>query len=186
MPFTDFVIPAMTALVTEMGDKSQLMIVALAAKYRDSTKVVLGVMAAFVVAHIIAAGFGHLTQQFFPQTLLYIISGLLFLLFGIYAFLTHEDGPLTFSHGGALAVSFGVLLLAELGDKTQLATAVLAMNYDPLLVFVGMMAGLLLTTLAALFLGKTIKKIASKNVIHITSGSLFVIIGLFTLGYGLL
>lgn len=177
-----FLIPFITIALAEMLDKSQLAVLLLAGRYKTHTSLFLGVTLAFLALSALAVLAGSFVTGLIPQQVLQILAGILFILVGILSFRHDADEEkIKASHGNAFMTGFSLLFLAELGDKTQLATAVFATQYNPLLVFFG--AFLALSTLAflALKVGKVLAKKLNKNLIHKGAGIIFILLGLLFL-----
>jgi Ca2+/H+ antiporter, TMEM165/GDT1 family len=74
---------------------------------------------------------------------------------------------------------FGIILVSEMGDKTQLASAVFAATYNPWIVFFGVISALAILSAMAVFLGKFIMQKVNRKVISYVAGGLFIVIGVF-------
>lgn len=170
--------------LAEIGDKSQLVCMALAARYR-AAPVFLGAIIAFAILNIIAVIFGATVAHWLPQQLVILMVGLLFLGFGIHA-LWHsadEEDDLSdakTSHG--LFISTLLLItLAEFGDKTQLAVAGLSSTSNPYAVWLGATLALVTTTALGIWLGRKLVQRISLTRLHQLSGALFILLGLLAL-----
>ena len=172
-------------LLAEMGDKSQLVCMTLAARYRP-WPVLFGAITAFALLNVIAVMFGAAAARWLPDTLVLLVVGLLFLLFGIHA-LRGSSGP---DDGGvperkaSHSLFFSTLLLitlAEFGDKTQLAVAGLGSTSDPLAVWLGATFALAVTSGIGVVAGRTIMRRLSISLLHKISGGLFIALGLLVL-----
>lgn len=125
-----FVISFILIMIGELADKSQLLALVLATRYKAS-QVLLGVLLATFTIHFVSTGFGMLVGGFIPQGVLPWVSGLLFLFFGVWTLrgdtVDDEDAEagkgMRFGPVIAVAVAF---FLAELGDKTQIMTITIA------------------------------------------------------------
>lgn len=130
----------MTALLTsfgfvvlaEMGDKTQLLAMAFATRFKAGT-VMLGVFAATVLNHFLAVLVGNYLTNVFPIQYIQIAASASFMLFGLWTIrgdkLEGEDQRFKFSPFWTVAVTF---FLAEMGDKAQLATIALAAKFESL------------------------------------------------------
>jgi len=167
--------------LAEVGDKSQLVCMALAARYR-ATPVLLGAIAAFALLNIIAVVFGAAIAHWLPQSVIVLIVGILFIAFGIHflrppAVDENELHVEKSSHN----LFFSTLLLitvAEFGDKTQIAVAGLSSMSDPLAVWLGATLALALTSALGVLAGRTVMQYVSINLLHKISGGLFILLGL--------
>jgi putative Ca2+/H+ antiporter (TMEM165/GDT1 family) len=117
--------------VAELGDKTQLLVLALACRYRW-WQVMSGVTAAIVVLQLLAAGVGSLLGDALPRFWLQLAAGVLFIAFGVWTLLgkdheeDEEEAARRKTRFGPALTSMLVFFLAELGDKTQLITATIA------------------------------------------------------------
>ncbi len=164
-------------LIAELGDKTQIAALALAARH-PWKPVFLGAALAFAVLNAAAVGLGTLLYVTVPLFWVRMASGLLFLGFGAASFrgvADQEAGARERSGGrGPFLAAFGAILLAELGDKTQIATASLAAQYRaPLAVFAGSCAALWLVSLAAVALGSGITRRIPMPVVRRLAGIAF-------------
>jgi putative Ca2+/H+ antiporter (TMEM165/GDT1 family) len=87
-----------------------------------------------------------------------------------------EGGGL--SSGNALVSGFSLIFLSEWGDKTQIASALFATEYDPVMVFIGVMAALFILSAMAVYLGKIISGKVDRRLVSRIAGTVFLIIGL--------
>jgi putative Ca2+/H+ antiporter (TMEM165/GDT1 family) len=166
--------------LAELGDKTQLAVMALATRH-PWKPVFLGLASAFLVLNLAAVGVGKVLFLVLPLVWIQLASGVLFLFFGIVT-LRAGNGP--DGDGGAtragppLLSSFVLILLAELGDKTQLATASLAAQYDaPVAVFTGSTLALWAVSLVGILVGRRLTRAVSLVVIQRVAGGLFLVFG---------
>ncbi|MFA5943354.1 MAG: TMEM165/GDT1 family protein [Candidatus Thermoplasmatota archaeon] len=180
----------LTALVVvflaEMGDKSQVVLLAQAAR-QPPVRVLAEALAAFAVLVLAAVTLGAAAARFLPEWLLAVASGLLFLVFGLLTVrearqpATDEAAPVGSRRGG----TFALILVSEMGDKTQLATAALAASSG--LAFatgLGAFAGEALASVLAVLAGAWLGRRVSRRVRSWASAVLFLGIGAVTLGIG--
>lgn len=175
----DFLIPFGTIALAEMLDKSQLAVLLLAGRYKNHVTLFSGVMLAFLVLSILAVLAGSFATTLLPQSFLQIVAGILFILFGILSF-RHEEEKQSLKKTGsnAFVTGFSLLFIAELGDKTQLATATFATQYNPWLVLLGAFFALTLLGFLALKLGGYLADHLNKELIHKIAGVIFVLLGI--------
>ena len=170
--------------LAELGDKSQLVCMALAVRYR-AWPVLFGAVSAFAILNLAAVIFGAAIAHWLPERVIATIVGILFLLFGFHA-LKHipeesaEEVVEKTSHGILLS-TFLLIFVAELGDKTQIAVAALSSVLDPFAVWVGATLALLISSGLAIWVGRKLMQYFSLNLIHKISGSLFIGFGIVTL-----
>lgn len=145
-----------TVALAEIGDKTQLLALLLAARFRKPWPIAFGILAATVVNHAISAWLGAELSQFLsPEVLRWIVAGS-FLAVALWTLkpdkLDENDEKLP-AHGAFIATTIA-FFVAEIGDKTQVATVLLATKYDPLWqVILGTTIGMLLANLPVVWLG---------------------------------
>lgn len=180
----DILIPFIAVALAEFGDKTQLAVLTLATKYREQkehTSLFCGAMLGFLLVDGIAILFGGVLTAYIPTVYIKIIAGSLFVLFGILTFCSKDGEILKIKNGSAFHAAFVLILLAELGDKTQIAAGLFATQYNLLLVFVGVMAALAVLTGSAIVVGKKLKEYVHEKYLKWGSGILFFVIGIGTL-----
>jgi putative Ca2+/H+ antiporter (TMEM165/GDT1 family) len=179
--FDEILIPLLAVGLAEMGDKTQLSILLLSSKTQEYFRLLLGVMLAFLLADGIAILLGSWVTSVIPVDLVKIVSGLVFILFGLLILKGDKDDDSeesNLSAGRAFASGFTMIFLSEWGDKTQIASALFATEYDPIMVFIGVMIALLLLSVMAIFLGKFLSSRIDRRAITKVGGVLFLLIGL--------
>lgn len=167
-------------LLAEMGDKSQLVCMTLAARHR-SQPVLAGAVAAFVLLNTLAVLFGATLAQWIPQR---VLAGVVALLFGVYGVLAlrnsqaaEEDEEIVQRRRrGIFATTFLLLVLAEMGDKTQLAVAGMAGTLPPVPVWVGATLALITTSALGVLVGCKLLRLIPIHRLHQVSGLLFLIL----------
>ncbi len=169
--------------LAEIGDKSQLVCMTLAARHRH-LPVLLGAIAAFLILNTLAVVFGAGLAQWLPERILAGAVALLFGAFGIKSLLTQEevgeDGEVEEKPGhGIFATTFLMLLLAEMGDKTQIAIAGLASTLPALAVWVGATLALIITSALGVWLGVTLLRHIPIHRLHQISGVFFLVLAAF-------
>jgi putative Ca2+/H+ antiporter (TMEM165/GDT1 family) len=183
--------------VAELGDKTQLAVLAQTCKYRRPWAVFFGASLALIAVTALGAAGGQLVSQFVPPAVLRWVAAAAFVVMGVLvareAVKGENEGPENacsvdesdqapsaspLAKGWkALAATFGLLFVAELGDKTQLAVLSLATKSTPWLVFVG--GGLALTAVTALAVvgGEGLCRLIPKRVLLGVSAGAFVVMG---------
>jgi Ca2+/H+ antiporter, TMEM165/GDT1 family len=166
-------------LVAEMGDKSQLVCMALASKHRP-IPVVLGALTAFALLNALAVGFGTAIANWLPG---YVIAGavaLLFIVFGIQALRTeaeepHEEFKEKSGHG-IFFTTFLLIAVAEFGDKTQLAVVALSSTGSPAGVWLGSTFALGVTSTLGVMAGRKLLQKIPLELLHKIGGILFLML----------
>lgn len=152
--------------LAEMGDKTQLLAMAFAARFRWQT-VLAGVLAATVVNHLFAVLVGNYLTDFIPLVYIKVAAAASFIVFGLWTLrgdeLHNEDKRFSFSPFWTVTVAF---FLAEMGDKTQLATVALAAEFHTVVpVWIGTTTGMLIADAVGIIAGIVLhKKIPEKQV----------------------
>lgn len=169
--------------LAEIGDKSQLVCMALAVRYR-ALPVLMGAIAAFGLLNLAAVLLGAMVAQWLPERVVTGVVGVLFLLFGIHALRSQDEDEESGDDSVSKGVFFSTLLLitlAEFGDKTQIAVAGLASTLDPLAVWIGATLALILTSCLGVWAGRTLLQRTPIVLLHRVSGALFILFGLLAL-----
>lgn len=167
----------------EMGDKTQLLAMAFAGKFRAG-QVMAGVLVATLLNHGLAVALGTCLAGYIPMDAVSIVAGLSFLLFGLWTLRgdTLGDEAERRSRFGPLVTVALAFFLAETGDKTQLATIALAADYrSPLWVLAGTTAGMLVADGLGVLVGDLINRKLSKGTMKLLSAGIFVVFGFVTL-----
>jgi len=169
----------------EMGDKTQLLAFVLAAKFKRPLPIVLGILSATLVNHTAAGALGAWIAQALGPDILRWVIGLGFLAMAGWMLIPDKpddkaaDGIGRFGVFGTTVIAF---FLAEMGDKTQIATVALAARYDSLVsVVAGTTLGMMLADIPAVFLGDTIAKKVNMRLVHGISAFIFGVLGVLTL-----
>ncbi len=173
--------------VAEMGDKTQLVAMTLAHRYR-ALPVIVGTFAAFVLLNLLAVLVGEGVASLLPRALVLVVGGVLFLFFAAGSWRTAGDDDVAVADGRrAWLVSFSLILVAELGDKTQLAmVALAAQSGAPWSVFVGGTLALWAVSLLGIVLGRTLLRKVAANWVRRAAGVLFAVFGLAAIAAGLI
>lgn len=162
----------------EIGDKSQLVCMALAARYRGPP-VLAGALAAFAVLNLLAVLFGAALAVWVPERVVAGVVAGLFGTFGLLAFLKRDEqdedsaGAVARSHSSVLASTFLLIVVAEFGDKTQLAVAGMGSAAAPVPVWLGATAALTVTSALGVWAGRAFLQRISLVWLHRFSGALF-------------
>ncbi|MBF0402023.1 MAG: TMEM165/GDT1 family protein [Magnetococcales bacterium] len=163
--------------LAELGDKTQLVCMTLAARHRP-WPVFWGALLAFIILNVLAVLFGSALSSWLPQNLLVIVVAALFALFGIQSLRAadeEEEGEeVTEQSGhGILLRAFLLIFVAELGDKTQIAVAGLASTELPVPVWVGATLALGTSSALGVAVGRTLLQKISKKMLGRVSGLFF-------------
>ena len=181
-----FLISTGIVALGEMGDKTQLLALLLAARYRRPTPIIAGIAVATLANHAAAAWLGGwLASLMGPDLLRWVIGGA-FLAMAAWMLVPDQidldTSPDKRPGLGVFGVTVLAFFLAEMGDKTQLATVALAARYPDLLAVVaGTTLGMLLANVPAVLLGDKLAGRLSMGLVHGVASALFALLGLMTL-----
>ncbi len=170
----------------EMGDKTQLLAMLLAARFRKPLPIVLGILVATLANHALAGAVGQwVAEAIGPVWLRWIIGGS-FLAMAVWMMIPDKiDEDEADAKGlrlGVFGTTVVAFFLAEMGDKTQIATVALAARYDAVVAVVaGTTLGMMLANVPAVFLGDQIAKKVSMTLVHGISALIFAVLGVLTL-----
>ena len=179
---SEFFVTASTTLglvaLAELGDKTQLVCMTLAARH-PPMPVLSGTVLAFALLNLLAVLFGASVAAWLPEGLTAAVVAVLFAAFGVKAL--RDAGGETVevkeqSSRGVLLSTFGLIFLAELGDKTQLAVAGLASTQAATPVWVGGTLGLAAVSALGVLAGRTVLQRLPLPLLHRVSGALFLLL----------
>ena len=166
--------------LAEMGDKTQLMAMTLAHRYRV-LPVIAGTFLAFLVLNLLAVLVGEGLARYLPREFVLAAAGVLFLVFAYRCWCDADEddaGPGAGDGRGAWIVSFSLIFVAELGDKTQLAMIALAAQSGEIWsVFLGGTLALWAVSLLGILLGSTLLRRVPRLWVHRAAALLFLVFG---------
>jgi len=178
-----FVSTGIVALA-EMGDKTQLLSLLLAAKFRRPVPIILAILVATVLNHGFAGALGNWITAHVGSDVLRWGLGLSFLAMAGWTLIPDklddvDAKPARFGVFGATLIAF---FLAEMGDKTQIATIALAARYSAFyMVVAGTTLGMMIANVPAVLLGSKITQAVSLKLVHAIAAAIFAILGVLTL-----
>lgn len=176
-----------TGVVTlaEMGDKTQLLAFILAARFKKPLPIVAGILCATLVNHGLAGALGAWITSVVSQEMLRWVLGLSFIGMAAWTMIPdkiEEEETQVAQQLGVFGATLVTFFLAEMGDKTQLATVALAAHYGaPLLVVIGTTLGMLLADVPAVYLGNKFAAKIPMKLVHSIAAGIFAAMGLLTL-----
>ncbi len=180
-----FLVSTGVVALGEMGDKTQLLAIVLAATFRRPWPIIAGILVATLVNHALAGAVGGWVAHSLGPDLLRWVIGLSFLGMAVWMLIPDKmddedpNGRQRFGVFGTTVVAF---FLAEMGDKTQIATVALAARYtDVPAVVLGTTFGMMLANVPAVFLGDKIAQKVSMRLVHAIAAAIFALLGLLTL-----
>ena len=177
-----FLVATGVVALAEMGDKTQLLALLLAARFRKPWPIVLGIFVATVVNHALAGAVGAwVTHWLGPTTLRWILGGS-FIAMAIWMLVPDkldEDDTGKTSRFGVFGTTVVAFFLAEMGDKTQIATVMLAARFvhDYVWVVAGTTLGMMLANAPVVFLGERIMRRVPIKLVHGISAVIFLVLG---------
>lgn len=178
-----FVSTGIVALA-EMGDKTQLLALVLALRFRKPWPIVLGILVATIANHALAGAVGAwVTTQLGPYVLRWVL-GLSFIAMAVWMLIPDkldDDEADKTSRFGVFGTTVVAFFLAEMGDKTQIATVMLAAQYNPYWVVAGTTLGMMLADAPVVWLGERMTRLVPIRIVHRVSAAIFAALGLFAL-----
>ena len=175
-----------TVALAEIGDKTQLLALLLAARYRKPWPIVAGILVATLLNHALAAWLGALAAQWLTPAVLRWIVAISFIAIALWTLKpdTLDDDGDTLPARGAFMATTIAFFIAEIGDKTQVATVLLAAKYSPLWqVVAGTTLGMLAANVPVVALGSRFAARLPLRAARITAAIVFLALGLWAL-YG--
>jgi putative Ca2+/H+ antiporter (TMEM165/GDT1 family) len=171
--------------LAEIGDKTQLLAFLLAARFKKPWPIVLGILAATLVNHGLAGALGAwITSALDPVWLRWGL-GVSFLAMAVWTLVPdkiEDDEARVATRLGVFGATLVTFFLAEMGDKTQIATVALAAHYAaPLAVVAGTTLGMLIADVPAVFVGDKLASKIPMRLVHAIAAAIFALLGLFTL-----
>ena len=169
--------------VAEIGDKTQLLSFVLAARLRQPWAIIAGIFAATLANHALAGSLGAWLAHLAGPGVMQWVTGLLFIGFGLWALHPDAlDGDPQIHRAGAFVTALVAFFLAEMGDKTQLATVALAARFDSLAaVVLGTTLGMMLANVPAVIIGGKLATRLPMQAIRYFAAALFMLTGVLTL-----
>ena len=180
-----FLISTGIVALAEMGDKTQLLALVLAARFKRPWPIVWGIFVATVLNHAMAGALGAwVTTQISAQTLRYIL-GASFIAMALWMLVPDkldDEADSMKPRFGVFGTTVVLFFLAEMGDKTQIATVMLAARFDAYIAVVaGTTLGMMLANAPVVWLGERMTRLIPLRVVHLVSAAVFLGLGLWAL-----
>lgn len=179
-----FLISTGVVALAEIGDKTQLLAFILAAKFRKPIPIILGVLVSTIANHAFAGALGAwITSLVSPEIMRWIL-GVSFIGMAIWTLIPDkfDESEAKFARFGVFGTTVIAFFLAEMGDKTQVATIALAAQYHAFLpVVAGTTLGMMIANVPAVLLGDRIANKIPVRIVHSIAALIFAIIGVATL-----
>ena len=179
-----FFVSTAVVAIAEIGDKTQLLALMLAARYRKPVPIILGILGATLANHAIAALVGaEVAAWLGAETMRWILS-VSFIVMAGWCLVPDkaDDGPQAARQAGAFVATLVAFFIVEIGDKTQIATVALAARFQSLIaVTAGTTTGMLLANIPVVLFGDAIATRLPLKIVRIIAALLFVALGLAAL-----
>lgn len=171
--------------LAEIGDKTQLLAFILAARFKKPLPIIIGILAATVINHGLAGALGAwITSSISPEVLRWVL-GASFIGMAIWTMIPdkiEEEETQVAQRFGIFGATFITFFLAEMGDKTQIATVAMAAHYSaPLMVVIGTTLGMLIADVPAVFAGDKLANKIPMKLVHSIAAAVFAALGIATL-----
>lgn len=171
--------------LAEIGDKTQLLAFILAARFKKPVPIIAGILAATVVNHGLAGALGAwVTSVLTPEVLRWVL-GLSFIGMAIWTLIPdeiEEDETQVAKRFGVFGATLITFFLAEMGDKTQVATVAMAAQFaTPVMVVIGTTLGMLIADVPAVFVGDKFAAKIPMKLVHSIAAGIFAVLGIATL-----
>ena len=186
----DFGLSALLVALAEMGDRTQLLTILLAARFRRPLPIIAGVAVATLANHALAALAGYYVSSFLDAQWFRYLIGASFIVMAGWVLIPDkesDEGEKT-SHRGVFLTTLIAFFIVEMGDKTQIATAALAARFSSVwIVTAGTTTGMLLANVPAAYFGHAITRVVPLAVMRYISAGVYAVLGaaslLETAGY---
>lgn len=177
-------ISAGVVALAEIGDKTQLLSFILAARFKKPIPIIAGILVATLVNHGLAGALGAwITAVTSPEIMRWVLGGS-FIGMAVWTLIPDkiEEETQVAKHLGVFSATIVTFFLAEMGDKTQIATVALAAHYGaPLMVIAGTTLGMLLADVPAVFVGSKFAAKIPMKLVHSIAAGVFAVMGLLTI-----
>ena len=170
--------------LAEMGDKTQLLSLLLAAKFRRPLPIIIGILVATLFNHAFAGAVGGWLTALFGMDVLRWVLGLSFLAMAVWTLIPDKIDDVEAKHErfGVFVTTVIAFFIAEMGDKTQVATVALAAKYSAFYAVVaGTTMGMMIANIPAVLLGNKIIEMVSMRLVHAIASVIFAVLGVLTL-----
>jgi len=179
-----FLISTGVVALAEIGDKTQLLAFILAAKFRKPVPIITGILVATIANHAFAGALGSwVTSMVAPTTMRWIL-GISFIAMAIWILIPDkfEEDDAKLARYGVFGTTLIAFFLAEMGDKTQVATVALAAQYQSLIAVVaGTTFGMMIANVPAVLMGDHVAHKTPVRLVHAIAASIFAVLGVMTL-----
>ena len=183
--FEPFLVSTGVVALGEMGDKTQLLAIVLAARFRRPWPIVWGILVATIANHAAAGALGAWVASAVGPDILRWVIGMSFLAMAGWMLIPDKldaDSADDYKRFGVFGTTVVAFFLAEMGDKTQIATVALAARYPEIVqVVLGTTFGMMIANVPAVFLGDKIAAKVSMTLVHGIAAAIFAVLGVLAL-----
>ena len=180
-----FLVSTGVVALAEIGDKTQLLAFILAARFKKPLPIIAGILVATLVNHGLAGALGAWITAMISSEILRWVLGLSFIGMAIWTMIPdeiEEEETKVAKQFGVFGATLVTFFLAEMGDKTQLATVAMAAHYaTPLVVVIGTTLGMLIADVPAVFVGDKLAARIPMKLVHLVAAAIFALLGGATL-----
>lgn len=182
MNLDPFLVAAGTVAIGEIGDKTQLLAIVLVAKFRKPWPIIAGIFCATILNHLAAATLGYLVSDWLSGVGFRLAVGVAFLAMAGWTLIPDkaDDEESLRTRGGVFLTTLVSFFIVEIGDKTQIATSLLAARYHQIaLVAAGTTLGMLVADVPAVLLGEAATRVVPLKYVRIAAAIIFAVIGVW-------
>ncbi|MBV8192802.1 MAG: TMEM165/GDT1 family protein [Alphaproteobacteria bacterium] len=180
-----FLVSTGVVALAEIGDKTQLLAFVLAARFKKPVPIIAGILVATLVNHGLAGALGAWITTAVSPAILRWVLGLSFIGMAVWTMIPdkiEDDETKTANRFGVFGATLVTFFLAEMGDKTQLATVAMAAHFGtPLIVVMGTTLGMLIADVPAVFIGDRLASRIPMKLVHGVAAAIFALLGVATL-----
>jgi putative Ca2+/H+ antiporter (TMEM165/GDT1 family) len=170
--------------LAEIGDKTQLLTIVLAAKFRKPLPIILGILCATLLNHAAAAFLGYFIAKWLSGQIFQIVVGVAFIAMAGWALIPdkEDESAADRSKRGVFLTTLVSFFFVEIGDKTQIATSLLAARFHQVaMITAGTTLGMMLVNVPAVLLGEAATRVVPLNIVRMVAAGVFALIGLWVL-----
>ncbi|TAJ85175.1 MAG: TMEM165/GDT1 family protein [Reyranella sp.] len=179
-----FLVSTGLVAVAEIGDKTQLLAMILATRYRRPVPIILGILVATLANHALAAWAGAAVAAWLGPDAMRWILGILFLAMAVWCLIPDkaDEGPTVAGAAGAFVATTIAFFLVEIGDKTQIATVALSARFNDLVaVTAGTTCGMMIANVPAVLFGDVLSRKVSLKLVRSLAAAAFAVLGVIAL-----
>jgi Ca2+/H+ antiporter, TMEM165/GDT1 family len=184
-----FLVSTGLVAIAEIGDKTQLLAMVLAAKFRRPVPIILGILVATILNHTGAAALGFVVAKWLTGPTFQVLVGAGFVAMALWALIPDKDdeGAANRTAGGVFLTTLVAFFLVEIGDKTQIATTLLAARFqDIAVVAAGTTLGMMIANVPAVLLGEAATRVAPLRYVRVGAALIFLALGAWVLAQAFL